>query len=68
MFQEDFYSEMYVCIIQIRRLKKKIKKKIFLNFFRILSMKWYLTKQCLKDVENIGGESLYYLRNHSVKF
>lgn len=30
MFQEDFY-EMYVCIIQIRRLKKKIKKKIFLN-------------------------------------
>lgn len=31
-------------------------------------MKWYLTKQCLKDVENIGGESLYYLRNHSVKF
>lgn len=67
MFQEDFYSEMYVCIIQIRRLKKKIKKK---NFFkcRILSMKWYLTKQCLKDVENIGGESLYYLRNHSVKF
>lgn len=31
MFQEDFYSEMYVCIIQVRRLKKKIKKKIFLN-------------------------------------